>query len=195
MIVVFMLHSVASAQEDYYIRTDSRINLRATYSLEGDLVETVPTGTTLHVVGRFNRWLKIERDGQTVWMADWVHYTRVDDGSQEQISIQESPDPGSNQVVDNCCFVDRQCAYRAGMGRGVSGISEPTVRCARRLHRGQWAGVSTHSGVRIIRSPGGKGIGSYGGSSAELVCLRCQRNRLDQGDSKRCVGASRKKDR
>ena len=80
MIVVFMLHSVASAQEDYYIRTDSRINLRATYSLEGEKVETVPEGTTLHVVGRFNRWLKIDRNGDIVWLADWVYYTRVGNG-------------------------------------------------------------------------------------------------------------------
>ncbi len=110
VIFVFLLCGVAAAQDEYYIRTNARINLRATYDLEAEKVETVEIGTILQVVGRFNRWLKIERDGQTVWMADWVHYTRVDDGSQEQISIQESPDPGSNQVVDNCCFVDRQCA-------------------------------------------------------------------------------------
>ena len=60
MIVVFVLCGVASAQDEYYIRTNARINLRATYSLEGEKVETVPVGTTLHVVGRFNRWLKID---------------------------------------------------------------------------------------------------------------------------------------
>ena len=75
MIIVFMLYSVASAQEDYYIRTNARINLRATYSLEGEKVETVEAGTILHVVGRFNRWLKIDRNGNEVWMADWVDYT------------------------------------------------------------------------------------------------------------------------
>ena len=66
-------------------------------------------GTTLQVIGRFNRWLKIDRNGQTVWMADWVNYTRVDGDGQEQISLQETLDPSSYQVVDNCCFVDRQC--------------------------------------------------------------------------------------
>ena len=64
VIVVFLLCGVAVAQEDYYIRTDSRINLRATYSLEGEKVETVPEGTILHVVGRFNRWLKIDEMGK-----------------------------------------------------------------------------------------------------------------------------------
>ncbi len=110
MIVVFMLHSVASAQEDYYIRTDSRINLRATYSLEGEKVETVPEGTTLHVVGRFNRWLKIDRNGDVLWLADWVYYTRVDNGGgQESSQTQEQSPSQSPQIVDNCCFVDRQC--------------------------------------------------------------------------------------
>ena len=110
MIVVFMLHSVAVAQEDYYIRTDSRINLRATYSLEGEKVETVPEGTTLHVVGRFNRWLKIDRNGDVLWMADWVDYTRVDNGGgQEQSQSQEESPSQSFQIIDNCCQVDRQC--------------------------------------------------------------------------------------
>ena len=109
MIVVFMLHSVAVAQEDYYIRTDSRINLRATYSLEGEKVETVPEGTILHVVGRFNRWLKIDRNGEVLWLADWVYYTRVDDGSQESSTSQDQFDLESFQIVDNCCQVDRQC--------------------------------------------------------------------------------------
>ena len=107
---LFLLCCVAAAQEDYYIRTDARINLRASYSLEAEKVATVEAGTVLHVVGRFNRWLKIDRDGQIVWMADWVYYTRVgDDSSQERSSSQDQLDPGSLQVVDNCCQVDRQC--------------------------------------------------------------------------------------
>ena len=109
VIVVFFLCGVVVAQEDYYIRADARINLRATYDLEAEKVETVEIGTILQVVGRFNRWLKIERDGQTVWMADWVHYTRVDDGSQESSTSQDQFDLESFQIVDNCCQVDRQC--------------------------------------------------------------------------------------
>ena len=109
MFAVFLLCCVAAAQEDYYIRTDARINLRASYSLEAEKVATVEAGTVLHVVGRFNRWLKIDRDGQIVWMADWVYYTRLDDASQEPSTSQDQLDPGSFQVVDNCCHVDRQC--------------------------------------------------------------------------------------
>ena len=95
IIAVIVQCSVASAQaQDYSIRTNARANLRATYSLEGDIVETVASGTILQVVGEFNRWLKINRNGNDVWMADWVNYTRSDQ-TQSQI--------------DNCCSVDRQC--------------------------------------------------------------------------------------
>ena len=96
LLSVFVLCSVASAQ-DYQIRTDANVNLRATYSLEGEIVEAVPAGTILQVVGTFNRWLKINRNGNALWLADWVGYTRVTDGGQTQSQI------------DNCCFVDRQC--------------------------------------------------------------------------------------
>ena len=100
LLSVFVLCSVASAQ-DYQIRTDARVNLRATYSLEGEIVEAVPAGAILQVVGMFNRWLKINRNGNEVWLADWVGFTRVADGAQTQ------------SQVDNCCFVDRQCTVDA----------------------------------------------------------------------------------
>ena len=100
LLSVFVLCSVASAQ-DYQIRTDARVNLRATYSLEGEIVEAVSAGAILQVVGMFNRWLKINRNGNEVWLADWVGFTRVADGAQTQ------------SQVDNCCFVDRQCTVDA----------------------------------------------------------------------------------
>ena len=62
LLSVFVLCSTASAQ-DYQIRTDANVNLRAAYSLEGEIVDAVPAGTLLQVVGMFNRWLKINRNG------------------------------------------------------------------------------------------------------------------------------------
>ena len=88
-IAVFVLCSLASAQS-YFIQTNARINLRSWYSTNSRIVETVPSGTTLQVVGRFNRWLKINRNGSEVWMADWVPYTRL-------------------QTGDNLCFTVRTC--------------------------------------------------------------------------------------
>ncbi len=105
LLSVFVLCSVVSAQ-DYQIRTDANVNLRATYSLEGEIVEAVPAGTILQVVGMFNRWLKINRNGNELWLADWVSYTRVADGGQTQSQI------------DNCCYVDRQCTVDADWTSG-----------------------------------------------------------------------------
>ena len=100
MTSVLVLCSVASAQ-GYNIRTNGRNNLRATPSLQGTIVETAPSGTILHVTGKQNRWLQINRNGNEVWMADWVGYSRVE-GSEQTVS-----QPARN--IDNCCFVDRQC--------------------------------------------------------------------------------------
>ena len=105
MLTLFLLCTVASAQEEYQIRTDANVNLRATYSLEGEIVEAVPAGTILQVVGMFNRWLKINRNGNDVWLADWVNFSRVADGSQTQSRTETQ----TQSQIDNCCFVDRQC--------------------------------------------------------------------------------------
>ena len=102
MLGSFALCIVASAQ-NYNIRTINYTNLRNTYSLQGRVVETVPSGTTLLVVGNQSRWLRISRNGIEVWMADWVGHSRVAGGEQTQ-----SPSQTSAQF-DNCCFVDRQC--------------------------------------------------------------------------------------
>ena len=98
MTALFVLCNVALAQE-YSIRTNGRINLRDAPGLTGDIVETVPSGTILQVVGAYNRWLQINRNGNDVWMADWVAYTRSDQTQTQPLTSQ----------IDNCCFVDRQC--------------------------------------------------------------------------------------
>ncbi len=102
--LLFLGCAIVSAQ-GYDIRTTGRNNLRAAPSLDGTFLETVPSGTVLHVVGASGRWLKINRNGNEVWMADWLGYSRVE-GSEGT-----APQPASNvpEQVDNCCFVDRQC--------------------------------------------------------------------------------------
>ncbi len=100
LITVFLLCSAVVAQ-DYFIRVTYNTNLRASSSLESDIVETAPKGATLHVIGEFNRWLKINTSGNEVWMAGWVSYTPVEDSGQTASQTMSE--------VDNCCFVDRQC--------------------------------------------------------------------------------------
>ncbi len=100
MMAMCFLLGVASAQS-YTIRVTRNTNLRASYSLESAIVGSASAGTTLKVVGRHNRWLRVNRNGNDAWMADWVAYTRVE-GSE--------PTPGEGAGdIDNCCFVDRQC--------------------------------------------------------------------------------------
>ncbi len=94
------LCGMASAQ-DYSIRVTNNSNLRAAASLQARIVETAPAGATLNIVGAVNRWLRVNRNGSEVYMADWVAHTRVEE------SAPTPPQTASN--IDNCCFVDRQC--------------------------------------------------------------------------------------
>ena len=93
--ILFLLCSIVAAQP-YSVRVTYNSNLRASYSLGSKVVATVPAGTTLQVIGRFNRWLNISRNGN-YWMADWVPHTRVAGGA-------------ASSDINNCCFVDRQCS-------------------------------------------------------------------------------------
>ncbi len=98
---MFLLFGVASAQT-YTIRVTYNTNLRASYSLSSAIVGSAPAGTTLQVVGKHDRWLRVNRNGNVVWMADWVAYTRVEDS-------EPTPGEGAGDI-NNCCFVDRQCS-------------------------------------------------------------------------------------
>ena len=71
MYLLLYVH-VASAQ-GYSIRVTHNTNLRSTY--RGQFVETVPSGTTLHISASTDGW--INRNGNDVWMASWVSHTRV----------------------------------------------------------------------------------------------------------------------
>ena len=59
---------LASAQS-YAIRVTFNTNLRAGASLQASIVETAPASTTLNVVSA-DRWLRINRNGNEVWMAE-----------------------------------------------------------------------------------------------------------------------------
>ena len=95
ILLLVILSSVASAQT-YHVRVTYNTNLRTSYSLDSAVIANARAGTTVLVVGSFGRWFEINRDGNGVWMANWVPYTRVEG--------QEAPSD-----IDNCCFVDRQC--------------------------------------------------------------------------------------
>ena len=104
LVACLLLFGIASAQE-YSIRANRGLNLRTAPSRNADIADTVRSGTILQVVGTFNRWLKIDRYGRQVWLADWVDFSRID-----SIAPPASPAlPAPSGPVDNCCYVDRQC--------------------------------------------------------------------------------------
>ncbi len=102
LFVLFALSNLASAQH-YSIRVAFNTNLRSSNSLQGDVVATASAGSVLQVIGESDRWLRIKRNGNEVWMAGWVSFSRVEGDSGAQTSAQLA------SAIDNCCFVDRQC--------------------------------------------------------------------------------------
>ena len=73
-------------------------------------------------------------------MADWVGYTRVDNGGQEQSLSQ------SNQIIDNCCQVDRQCNTEQEWTAGYYAFQKGHCSAALQAQ-------SKHPGVRIEGPP------------------------------------------
>ncbi len=104
-VVCMLLLGVASAQP-FSIHANRGLNLRAAPSLNAEIADTVPSGSILQVVGKLHRWLKIDRNGREVWLADWTDFSRVD--SSEATEAQQPTTP-----VDNCCGIDRQCQSEA----------------------------------------------------------------------------------
>ena len=105
LIALCMLVALASAQS-YSIRANRGLNLRAEPSRSASIAETIHSGTVLQVVGEFNRWLKIDRNGREVWLANWVNFSRVDDSAPPASPALPAP----TGPIDNCCYVDRQCS-------------------------------------------------------------------------------------
>ena len=100
LIIAGLVLRAGSSAQEYSIRANRGLNLRAAPSLYADIADTVRTGAVLEVVGKSGSWLKINRNSNEVWLADWVNYSRVDSGPLE--SPAATP-------IDNCCFVDRPC--------------------------------------------------------------------------------------
>ena len=101
LLASLVLFGIVSAQE-YAIRANRGLNLRAAPGLNANIADTVASGSVLHVVGASGNWLKISRNGNEVWLADWVNFSRVESSEQSSFGQRTSQ-------IDNCCFVDRQC--------------------------------------------------------------------------------------
>jgi hypothetical protein len=102
LIASLLLVAVATAQE-YSIRANRGLNLRAAPELNADIAATVRSGAILQVVGESGHWLQIQWPGSVVWLANWVSFSRLDNG------VEKPAQPETIAPTDNCCFVDRLC--------------------------------------------------------------------------------------
>lgn len=101
-LIAFGMLIIQASAQPYSIRANRGLNLRAAPSLNAAIADTAAPGAVLYVVGKSGRWLKINRNGGEVWLADWVNYSRVDSSASSASQQPTAP-------IDNCCFVDRQC--------------------------------------------------------------------------------------
>ena len=107
-LMILLAFSGAALAEAYQIRVTWPTRLRASPSLDSPKVELALAGDVLQVVGKSNRWLKIDRGGEIVWMADWVDYVRLDEAATS-VAVTTVTGAGVSADIDNCCFVNRQC--------------------------------------------------------------------------------------
>ena len=131
LIALAFLCATATAQS-YSVRVTYNTNLRASHSLQARIVDTATAGTTLSVTGSHENWLRIDRNGRHVWLADWVPMTRVDSGAPANI--------------DNCCFVDRLCANDGEWEAGYWAYQNN--QCATSVQNGVQTPATTESSNR-----------------------------------------------
>ena len=113
-VALVLINGLVSAQ-NYQIRTDAKINLRSWHGTGYRIVETVSAGTVLQAVGKFNRWLKINRNGMNLWMADWVRYSVLGSDAAPSTSTETQP---QHRGIDNYCFTIWKCITEAEWQRG-----------------------------------------------------------------------------
>ncbi|MCY4540217.1 MAG: SH3 domain-containing protein, partial [Chloroflexi bacterium] len=95
------MQTTAASTQGYAIRVTRNTYLRAANSLESGIVAKARAGAILQVAGEQGGWLQIDRNGRQLWMAGWVAHNRV----EASVATQ----PQTTGIIDNCCFVDRQC--------------------------------------------------------------------------------------
>ena len=128
-LIALLLMSIVTSAQDYAIRVTFNTNLRAAASLQANIIETAASGTTLNVVSELNRWLRIDRNGNEVWMAGWVGHTRV----REQ--LPDTDINAGNEQHRQLLFCGSAMQYRPGMDGRLLGVSEQAMQLRRRKLR------------------------------------------------------------
>ena len=63
---------------DYRIRVNATVNLRGGPGTEFEIVITIQAGAELQVVAETDEWFSVIHEGQQLWMANWLDYTRLE---------------------------------------------------------------------------------------------------------------------
>ena len=207
ILAVFAFCSVASAQT-YFIRAEGRNNLRSCAGFNCRVVETAPVGTVLEVVGEFNRWLKINRNGEEVWMANWIDYTRVDPSQSKHPGVIIEGSAGFTAQMEAALdvlkdrtphwydYVDiglNKIVQRLNVGPGVNVVArtfyldygdDPPVRSTAERHTIATAAILVHEACHVHRI---QDAGFPYGTNAEIIreeraCVEVQLEALEAMD-------------
>ena len=63
---------------DYRIRVNATVNLRGGPGTDHEIVRTIQAGTELQVVAETDRWFSVIHEGEQLWMANWLDFTRLE---------------------------------------------------------------------------------------------------------------------
>ena len=118
------LERFSSTSRNY---THGQVNVRAGPGTHYPLLDSVPAGTALEVVGKSGDWYLIRRGEREVYIAGWLTFDTPlsEPGSGSQNTLENAPvgqgavavqviDDVPSEVnqpppVDNCCFIGWQC--------------------------------------------------------------------------------------
>ena len=73
-----LLAQVEYDPADYRIRVNATVNLRGGPGTEFEIVTTIQAGAELQVVAETDRWFSVIYEGEQLWMANWLDYTRLE---------------------------------------------------------------------------------------------------------------------
>ena len=88
-----LLAQVEYDPADYRIRVNATVNLRGGPGTGYEIVRTIQAGTELQVVAETERWFSVIHEGQQLWMANWLDYTRLEPTPTPEPSPTAEPTP------------------------------------------------------------------------------------------------------
>ena len=80
-IVLLALDGPVMGQAEYRIRINTATDVRSEIGTQSAKLGTILSGTEIEVIGEVGRWLQINWQGRTGWIAGWLGHTRLSTNS------------------------------------------------------------------------------------------------------------------